>query len=205
MEKRILAAVRHLSKADPVLKKLIEQQGPCTLFENDGLLHKSRFHVLSWAIINQQLSVKSAQSIENKLLDRLSSEEFNHHGLKSLEDNVLAACGLSRQKISYIRTLCRAVDTEQLVLEKLEHENNETVTATLTVLPGIGPWTADMFLMFSLGRLDVLPLGDLALRKAITLHYSLPEKSPVESYLAISTAWQPYQSIASWYLWAAVD
>lgn len=205
MEKRLLAAIQHLSKADPVIKNLIRQHGPCTLFEKNSLWHKPRFHVLCWAIINQQLSVRSAQSIENKLLNRLSAELFELGDMQSLENSELASCGLSRQKIRYIRALCEAVQTGQLALEEMEHEDNETVSTHLSALPGIGPWTVDMFLIFSLGRLDVLPLGDLALRKAISLQYSLPEKTPMGKYHAIASAWQPYQTIASWYLWASVD
>lgn len=205
MEKRLLAAIQHLSKADPVIKNLIQQHGPCTLFEKNGLWHKPKFHVLCWAIINQQLSVRSAQSIENKLLNRLPGKLFELRSIISLDNSELASCGLSRQKIRYLRALCEAVQSGQLALEKLENNNNETVSTQLTALPGIGPWTVDMFLIFSLGRLDVLPLGDLALRKAISLHYSLPEKTPLQEYQAIASAWRPYQTIASWYLWASVD
>ena len=83
--------------------------------------------------------------------------------------------------------------------------DNTQIAEHLIELPGIGPWTVDMFLMFSLGRLDVLPLGDLALRKAFALHYPLPEKPATDDYLAIAEPWHPYETIASWYLWASVD
>ena len=83
--------------------------------------------------------------------------------------------------------------------------DNAQVFEALTVLRGIGPWTVDMFLMFSLGRLDVLPLGDLALRKSIAHHYELPEQAAIDDYYAIADRWRPYRTVSSWYLWAAVD
>lgn len=205
MQKKVQAAVRHLKKVDSTLKKLIDKHGPCTLFDGSSLLHRSHFHVLVWAIINQQLSVKSAQAIENKLLTKLSSNHFNEKIIDALSDNELAGCGLSKQKISYIRALSHASQTKTIEFECIHEMNNKQISDCLIQLPGIGPWTVDMFLMFSLGRLDVLPLGDLALRKAVARLYSLPEKPSNEDYLKVADKWHPYESIASWYLWASVD
>jgi DNA-3-methyladenine glycosylase II len=215
MQKKIIVAVEHLRNADPVIKSLIDKIGSCTLFEKNSLLHKPHFHVLVWAILNQQLSVKAARSIENKLLSLLetckSSQglfepgQFEIRGIISLSDKNLASCGLSRQKIRYLRVLCTAVQSKKITLKALDKMDNESVANMLRPLPGIGPWTIDMFLMFSLARLDVLPLGDLALRKAFELHYPLPATALLEDYQAIATAWQPYRTVASWYLWASVD
>ncbi|MDH5387754.1 MAG: DNA-3-methyladenine glycosylase 2 family protein [Gammaproteobacteria bacterium] len=205
MKKKVQAATRHLKQVDATLKKLIDRHGACTLFDNNGLLHRSDFHVLIWAIINQQLSVKSARAIENKLLFKLSTDNFNQKSIDALSDNELAGCGLSKQKIRYIRALCQASQTRSIPLERMHEMDNKQVSDSLIQLPGIGPWTVDMFLMFSLGRLDVLPLGDLALRKSFSQHYSLPENPSTDDYLSIARCWHPYESIASWYLWAAVD
>jgi DNA-3-methyladenine glycosylase II len=210
MQNKLIVAIKHLRKADPIIKSLIDKIGPCTLFEKNSLIHKPRFHVLVWAILNQQLSVKAAQSIENKLLALLTSCNFEPglfemQAIVSLSDKQLASCGLSRQKIRYLRVLCTAIASEQISLNALDKMDNESIADMLRPLPGIGPWTIDMFLMFSLARLDVLPLGDLALRKAFELHYPLPETAPLQDYLAIAETWQPYRSVASWYLWAAVD
>ncbi len=191
--------------SDPVMAELIERHGPCTLFADNALVHKPHFHVLVWAIINQQLSVASAASIENRLFALLDSTTFEPGALKHLQDHQLAACGLSRQKIRYLRTLTGALDNADIDLEQLEEKDNETVFELLSALPGIGPWTVDMFLMFSLGRLDVLPLGDLALRKSIAYHYALPDKPAIADYHAVAERWRPYRTISSWYLWAAVD
>ncbi len=198
-------AEKHLQKKDPVIAGLIGRFGPCTLFEQNSLIHRPRFHVLVWAIINQQLSVPSARSIEKKLQSHHRGDCFELNAIAKLSDTKLARCGLSRQKIRYIRALCDAINNKSCDLEALTRADNTTVANTLTRLPGIGPWTADMFLMFSLGRLDVLPLGDLALRKAFSLNYSLPGKPEHKDYLKIAQNWQPYQTIASWYLWASID
>jgi len=205
MQKKVLAATLHLKKVDATLKKLIDKHGICTLFDDSSLLHRSHFHVLVWAIINQQLSVKAAKAIENKLLTKLSTDNFNEQIINALSDDELAVCGLSKQKIRYLRALCHASLTDTIPLRGMHTMNNQEIHDSLIQLPGIGPWTIDMFLMFSLGRLDVLPLGDLALRKSLALHYTLPEKPTTEDYLAIAECWHPYESIASWYLWLAVD
>ena len=205
MHKTVLTAIRHLKKADATLKKLIETQGACTLFDNNSLLHRSHFHVLAWAIINQQLSVKSAQAIENKLLTKLGEDNFKQQSIDALSDDELAACGLSKQKIRYLRALCNANQKKTIRLDVIHEMSNAEIADNLIQLPGIGPWTIDMFLMFSLGRLDVLPLGDFALRKAFKQHYPLPENPCTDDYLKIAKCWHPYESIASWYLWSSVD
>jgi len=205
MEKELAVAIKYLKKVDPVIRELIANHGSCTLYDDNSLMHQSKFHVLAWAIINQQLSVQSARSIENKLLNKLSSKHFEPEAILTLKQRELSACGLSRQKIRYLRTLGELVQTKQLILEGLNGKSNDSISDTLIEIPGIGPWTIDMFLIFSMGRLDVLPLGDLALRKSLALHYHLPNKAALDEYEAIAQVWQPYQTIASWYLWLAVD
>lgn len=205
MQKALRTAESALQNSDPVIARLIESHGPCTLFSENSLVHKPHFHVLVWAIINQQLSVASARSIENKLARLLQADTFEFEAMQSLQDRQLASCGLSKQKISYIRTLCRSVESGEIRLERMARLDNAQVFEALTVLRGIGPWTVDMFLMFSLGRLDVLPLGDLALRKSIAHHYELSEQAAIDDYHAIADRWRPYRTVSSWYLWAAVD
>ncbi len=205
MQKALRKAENTLKKADPVIAGLISQHGPCSLYSDNSLIHKSPFHVLVWAIINQQLSVASAQSIERKLSSLLESGTFELKALQIQHDNELAACGLSRQKIRYLRVLCDAVISDEVNLERLSQLENSQIFDVLSLLPGIGPWTVDMFLMFSLGRLDVLPLGDLALRKSIAFHYNLDNDSSHDDFHAIADKWRPYRTVSSWYLWAAVD
>ena len=205
MQNTVRTAEKALSEADSVLAELIEQHGPCTLFEENSLVHKTPYHVLVWAIINQQLSVASASSIERKLKAHLQDEEYEVSAITMCTDQALSACGLSRQKIRYLRALSTAVIEEEIQLHNFDQLENDDIANILTTLPGIGPWTVDMFLMFSLGRLDVLPLGDLALRKSIALHYELPADASVETYHQVANRWRPYRTISSWYLWAAVD
>jgi DNA-3-methyladenine glycosylase II len=205
MKSQIAKAEQHLRNADPVMAGLIDIHGHCTLFSANGLTQKSGFHALAWAIINQQLSVASARSIENKLLQLHTKNEFTARTINQLDDDQLAACGLSRQKIRYLRALCNAVKRGELDLEALVDTNDVDVAKKLIALPGIGPWTVDMFLMFSLGRLDVLPLGDLALRKSFNRHYTINNPGRYEEYEQLALRWQPYRTVASWYLWASVD
>ncbi len=205
IHRSIKQAERHLCANDAVMAQLIEQHGPCAMFDDNALLHKTPFHVMVWAIINQQLSVASARGIEQRLLAWHRGDTFVRRTIEQLSDATLAKCGLSRQKIRYLRALCQAVSTRQLQLASLRRKSNEEVAESLITLPGVGPWTIDMFLMFSLARLDVLPLGDLALRKSISLHYDIDSTRYNNKLAAISRHWRPYRTIASWYLWCAID
>ncbi len=187
------------------MARLIRAHGPCTMHAKHGLIHTSGFHSLAWAIINQQLSVASARSIETKLLKLMGKNEFQAAHMSRFSDNQLADCGLSRQKIRYLRALSTAVRNKQLDFTALAQADDADVSECLIALPGIGPWTVDMYLMFSLGRLDVLPLGDLALRKAFCQLYKIRDPAQMQDYRRHAEAWRPYRSVASWYLWASVD
>ncbi len=197
----VRAAERYLKRADPVLAGIIRRHGPCTLTQKPG----SHFHTLVWAIINQQLSVRAAATIEARLLEHFDTREFRPEHIRGVREQSLRKCGLSGQKIRYIREISRQVRHGELDLEQLNTLDDEQVSERLMALPGIGRWTADMLLMFSLGRLDVLPVGDLALRKSIRVHYQLPDDAGHEVYLELAERWRPYRTIASWYYWAAVD
>jgi len=192
---------RCLRRADPILAELIRRHGPCTLM----LDPKPHFHTLVWAIVNQQLSVKAAQTIEQRLLARLKTDTVEPAHLYRVREQTLRQCGLSGAKARYIREAARRVRAGELDLDALENLDDTTASEQLMALPGVGRWTADMLLMFSLGHLDVLPIGDLALRKSIQKHYRLAETDGAEACLAVAEAWRPYRSIASWYYWAAVD
>ena len=201
MKSRILKAEQYLKNVDPVLAGVIQQQGPCTLMQDS----KPHFHTLVWAIINQQLSVKAAQTILERLQQRLGADVFQPHHFYRVQERSLRSCGLSGAKIRYIREIARRLRCGELDLEHLENLDDEQVSGLLMDLPGVGRWTADMLLMFALGRMDVLPIGDLALRKSIRMHYNLPDKAAYECYQELAEKWRPYRTIASWYYWAAVD
>jgi len=201
MKACIRKAEQHLTNVDPILGGVIRQQGPCTLMRDP----KPHFHTLVWAIINQQLSVRAAQTILERLQQRLATDLFQPQHFYRVQERSLRNCGLSGAKIRYIREIARRVRCGELDLEQLETLGDEQVSDLLMELPGIGRWTADMLLMFSLGRMDVLPIGDLALRKSIRMHYDLPDDADYDSYLELAEKWRPYRTVASWYYWAAVD
>jgi DNA-3-methyladenine glycosylase II len=201
ISRRVRTAERYLQRVDPVLAGLISRHGPCSLMQSP----KPHFHTLVWAIINQQLSVKAAQSIERRLLAHLRTEIVEPGHFLRIRDQSLRNCGLSAAKIGYIREASRRVRSGELDLDALEIVDDTTAAGRLMQLPGVGPWTADMLLMFSLGHLDVLPVGDLALRKSIRLHHGMPDDTGREELLAVAEPWRPYRSVASWYFWAAVD
>jgi len=194
-------AERHLKSVDPILADVMQRHGPCTLM----LDPRPHFHTLVWAIINQQLSVKAAQTIEARLKTRLDTEIFQPGHFHRVHTHTLRSCGLSGAKIRYVRAIVRRLRAGELNLEQLETLDDETASEVLMDLPGVGRWTADMLLMFSMGRMDILPVGDLALRKSIRMHYRLPDEAGHEVYLELAEAWRPYRTIASWYYWAAVD
>ncbi|HED19175.1 MAG TPA: DNA-3-methyladenine glycosylase 2 family protein [Gammaproteobacteria bacterium] len=201
MKARFRKAEQHLKSVDPILGNVIRKQGPCTLMRDP----KPHFHTLVWAIINQQLSVKAAQTILERLQQRLATELFQPQHFYRVQERSLRNCGLSGAKIRYIREIARRVRCGELDLEQLDTLDDEQVSDLLMALPGIGRWTADMLLMFSLGRMDVLPVGDLALRKSIRMHYDLPDDADYDRYLELAEKWRPYRTVASWYYWAAVD
>ena len=140
-----------------------------------------------------------------RLLQRLGTEHFEATHFQRIREKSLRACGLSGSKIRYIRELAKHVRGGGLSLEDIHQLDDDNVSELLMSQPGVGRWTADMFLMFSLGRLDVLPVGDLALRKSIRQLYNLSEDAEFEDYIAVAERWRPYRTVASWYCWAAVD
>ncbi len=161
------------------------------------------YHSLVRAIINQQLSVKAGRTIEKRLQEKHGGRYFKAGQLLKLKDTVLRECGISHNKIRYIHALSRAVVSGELNFRKLAQQDDDGVRDTLTQYPGIGHWSADMFLITSLRRLDVLPLGDLVLRRSMQRHYRLSDEVGRDEYVTIAQAWRPYRTVASYYLWAA--
>jgi DNA-3-methyladenine glycosylase II len=193
-ERTIREAEHHLSKSDPITKRLIGEHGPCPLAKWE--YHP--FHTLATSIISQQLSPRAADTIENHITETVSVP-FNPTELLSISIESLRAAGLSRPKARYIHELAERVTDGRLSFSNLESAQDDDVIATLVKLPGIGRWTAEMFLMFGLKRLDVLSLGDAGLQRAARLLYE--NKDRTELLASVATVWRPYRSIASWYLW----
>lgn len=194
------ASYEHLSDADPVLAKVIDDVGPCTLKRQTN-----RYRNLLRAIVGQQISAAAAKSVFQKLEQAVFPHTLTATAVAELTDDELRAVGLSSQKTRYIRDLTTRVIDKRLNLHSLHRKSDADVIELLTSVKGIGEWTAHMFLMFSLGRPDILPWGDLGIQVAIRNLYgfeTLPSKSLC---LEVARPWRPYATIASWYLWRTVD
>jgi DNA-3-methyladenine glycosylase II len=186
-------AHRHLSRKDQVMKRLIKSIGPCTLqHDPDG------FGVLVRAIVSQQISTKAAKSITARLQEL---QPLKPAALLRQKPDKLRAAGLSAGKLRAILDLSQKVHDRSLNLKDLPGLDDEEVIAQLLPVYGIGRWTAEMYLIFSLGRLDVLPLSDLGLRVGIQRQYELEERPAPARLTELAEPWRPYRSIATWYVW----
>ena len=192
------AAIRHLKK-DRKLAKVIDQVGSYNL-----PITKNPYESLVEAIITQQLSGKAADSISARFRDIYGKFPKPADVLRT-SDGKLRKAGLSYMKVSYIKDLSNKVESKELRLSYMKNLTDEEVIEQLTIVKGIGRWTAEMFLIFSLGRQDVLPVGDLGLKKGIQKLYSLSELPEKEEMEKIAQKWRPYRSVATWYLWRSLN
>ncbi len=195
-------ALRHLRRRDPVLGRLIGQVGPCTLKPN-----RRRFEMLLRAIVSQQISTAAARTIFKRVKACSSTGRISLAGMRQVSDEQFLAAGLSRQKLNYVRDLIDHCSRRQPDLSRLERLTDEEVIAELFAIKGIGVWTAQMFLIFSLGRLDVFPTGDLGVQNAVRTLYEVDgEKTELMTKMqALSLQWTPYASIGSWYCWRSLE
>jgi DNA-3-methyladenine glycosylase II len=192
--------VKHLRRADPVLRNVIRRAGPFTL-----KLRHDRFQALVFSIVSQQISGKAALSIRQKLIDRVGLKGLTPEGVSALSMEDLRAVGLSKQKASYIRDLAERVRAGAVPLRHLARLSDDDVIEALIQIKGIGVWTAHMFLIFSLGRLDVMPHGDYGVRSAIQKLYGLDALPDRATCHRIAEPWRPYASIAAWYCWRSLE
>ena len=199
-QQNIQAALAHLRKADARIGAVIRDVGPFTL-----RLERNRFAMLVRSIISQQISTAAARSIRMRLEALVAPERLSAQSILSLRDEPLRSAGLSPQKLSYLRDLCERVDDGRLELKHIGRRSDEDVIAELVQVKGIGRWTAQMFLIFSLGRLDVFPHDDLGVRAAIRDLYGLPELPNKATSVEYGARWRPYASVASWYCWRLGD
>lgn len=194
----IVEAEKHLTLVDQVMADLITKHGKCPFAE---WTYKP-FDSLVRAIISQQLSAKSSASIERKL-SLVVSLPYTPENLLSVSFEDIRKSGLSSTKTRYILELARKVVDGHIDFDDLLNHSDESVIVNLTKFAGIGRWTAEMFLIFGLRRLDVLALGDAGLQRAAKTLYQGTESSRVLE--KVSCAWKPYRSVASWYLWKFLD
>jgi DNA-3-methyladenine glycosylase II len=197
----------HLRKADPVMARLIDDYGgPLPEEEDSRGRPQEHYAAIVRSIAGQQLSVKAARSIWNRLVDRFGGTAPTPEQILADDPEELrAACGFSRAKVAYLRSLAEHVISGELELEKLPDLDDATVMAELTAVKGIGEWTAQMFLMFTLHRPDVLPTGDLGVRNAVKQAYGLETPPTPKELEEIGAAWAPYRTRASLYLWRSLD
>ena len=192
-------AQHHLSQTDPILATIISRYGACALQPQ-----RRYFVALAEAILSQQLSVKAAATIFKRFKEKLDGRVTPERILQLAEPQ-FRAVGISRQKTAYLRDLAAKWQNGLIAPRRLVKMSDEEVVAALTQVKGIGRWTAEMFLIFSLLRLDILPVDDLGFRKAVQVAYRLRKLPDAKRLIKIAECWKPYRSIATWYLWASLD
>ena len=198
--REIETARRHLRKADGVMREIIDRVGPVKL-----RLERNRFAMLVRSIISQQISTAAARSIRRRLEELLAPGMITPADIVKLKAHQLRSVGLSGQKVSYIQDLAEKVHSGEVSLQQIGRLTDERIIEQLTQVRGIGHWTAQMFLMFSLGRPDVFPHGDLGIRSAIRNEYGLDELPDRQQSMEIAQPWHPHATIASWYLWRSLE
>lgn len=196
----VRAALRRLRREDAVLSAVIRRVGPFEMRRQPR-----RFESLVRAIIAQQISGAAAKSIWNRVATAVRPGRITPESIARLEDADLRQCGLSPQKLAYLRDLQRQVLKGAVRLQRLHRIADEEVIAELTQIKGIGVWTAQMFLMFSLGRADVLPHQDLGIRSAMQRLYGLPVLPDRATCEQVAAPWRPYATVACWYLWRSLS
>ena len=198
-------ALEHLAKADDVMAKLIEEHGPLDLDKRTAARPADAYGALLRSIVGQQLSVKAARSIYERLLDQFGGTTPTPKELLAADPEAVRSAGLSRPKVKYIRSLAEHVQDGELHLDSLDDMSDDAVIAELTAVKGLGEWTAHMFLLFHLRRPDVLAVGDLGIRRAVERLYGLEGLPDTETLERLAERWAPYRSLACLYLWHSLD
>ncbi len=193
-------AVRHLRRNCPVMREVITQVGPCTM-----TLQRPRFQMLARSILFQQISGHAARAILGRILERMPKRRLSAAGLAALSEEEFRACGVSRQKAGYLRSLAQLSLSGEVRLQRIEHWPDERIIEELIQVKGVGVWTAQMFLMFSMGRPDVLPWDDLGVRQAMRRLYELEDLPKREEAERLAAPWRPYATVASWYCWRSLE
>lgn len=197
------AAVRHLGKADPVLSKLMKRAGPFALQTRH--LHNP-FEALARNIVFQQLHGSAAEAIHGRLIGLFGGGRLRPNDVLEASEESLRGVGLSGAKTAALKDLAaKTLDGTVPTLARLKRMDDEEIVERLTQVRGIGRWTVEMLLMFRLGRPDVLPVGDFAVRKGFMVAYGLDEMPKPKALELHAEAWRPYRSVASWYMWRALE
>jgi len=198
-------AVETLRAADPVMERLVEEHGALVRRDLERERPGDAYGALLRSIVGQQLSTKAASTIYGRMLELFGGHAPTPKQLLEADPDKIRAAGLSRPKIAYLRDLALHVEEGTLELERLPDLPDEEVSAQLTAIKGLGQWTADMFLIFHLYRPDVLPVGDIGLRRAVQDAYGLAGRPGPAELERIAEPWRPYRSLACVYLWRTVE
>lgn len=195
--------IAHLRRRDPVMRRLIRDVGPYQALPDKPA---PPFETLVTAIIHQQLAVKAGRTIAGRVRNLTGGPRYpSPEEMMALADETLRSAGLSAQKVGYVKDLAARVADGRLKLVSLKHLDDEAVIAELTKVRGIGVWSAHMHLIFHLGRLDVLPVGDLGIQIACGKFYDLGKYATPAQITELGHKWEPYCSMAAWYLWQGLD
>ena len=196
----IRKGLRVLCRNDPALASVVRSVGPFKLKPDPG-----GYEILVRSILSQQISVAAARTIRGRLQALLPAGKLTAKNIDALSDDQLQSVGVSRQKQTYLRHLTSCTLDGTINFRRIAKESDENAVEELIQVKGIGRWTAQMFLMFSLGRIDVFAPDDLGLRNAIQKLYELPEKPSRSELEQHADKWRPYRTIASWYLWRSLE
>jgi DNA-3-methyladenine glycosylase II len=197
------AARRHLMRTDPKLAAIIKRVGPCGLH---AVAPKDPFEALCMSIASQQLSTKAADTIFRRFCDLFPADRGpSPERVMTLTDDEIRGVGFSRPKVGFIKDLAARVLDGRLDLPGLTNHPDDEVIRQLVGVKGIGRWTAEIFLMFRLGRPDILPADDLGLMNAVHRAYGLRKRPDAKRLRKMGETWRPYRSVASWYLWASLN
>jgi DNA-3-methyladenine glycosylase II len=195
-----------LRQGDPVMGRLIDEYGgPDGVLARRGRRPGDAYGALLRSIVGQQLSTKAARTIYERLTAHFDDRAPTPRELLDVDPERLREAGLSRAKVAYLRDLAEHVEDGELDLEHLAELPADDVAAQLTAIKGLGPWTVDMFLIFHLGRPDILPVGDLGIRRAVQIAYELEELPKPAELERIAEPWRPWRSLACLYLWRSLD
>ncbi|MFK7820504.1 MAG: DNA-3-methyladenine glycosylase [Planctomycetaceae bacterium] len=198
--KFVSRGLRHLKGADPVMASIIRQVGAFKLKPS-----RERFGMLVRSILSQQISVAAARTIRNRLLNQMPNRRFTATAVLEFSIDDLRAIGISRQKAGYLLSLAEHSTNGSLNFRRIGQLHDEDVIAELIQVKGIGRWTAQMFLIFGLGRPDIFAPDDLGLRAAIRNQYDFHDMPSNTQASEVAAVWSPYASIASWYCWRSLE
>jgi DNA-3-methyladenine glycosylase II len=198
-------ADEHLRSVDHVMRRLIDERGPIDPETDRRGSRPDPYEALARAIVGQQLSTKAARSIWERLVETLGGGLPTPAELLATDPEAIRSAGLSRSKVSFLLDLAGRIADGRLDLDALSELADEDIVATLTEIKGIGPWTAEMFLMFHLARPDVLSTGDLGIRRAVQIEYGLEDLPGPTDLERIAEPWRPHRTLACLYLWRSLD